>query len=1368
MQTVQPNSNSQLKIAILTGIWLSIIYWTFEAAVDAFFLTGEFFTDQLFTPGTHEFWMRTTTIIFLMTASILGGIIWKQHRKTSDELLGEKDKAQAYFDNAGVIFVVLEMDYNIKHINKRGCEVLGFQTDELIGRNWFETCVPISKRDGIESYISKLLSGEIISEEYLENPVLTKDGSERTIAWHNVILKDEFGKIIGLLSSGEDVTERKRIERELKEYQLHLEEIVSERTEDLEQTNQMYQLEIKVREETDRKLQESEEKFRTIASSALDAIVMIDNDGNVIYWNTAAIKIFGYTEEEIHGLNVHKVLAPPELLATHKKAFPEFISTGRGPAIGKVLEFNARRKDGSEFPVELTVSAVKISDKWNAIAIIRDITERKQVEEELHRHRDHLEELIENRTAELLKVNVELKQEMAERERAEKQVEHLASFPKFNPDPIIEVDSNGEIVFINPAAQELQNNIPQESFKDFIPDDIGEIIKSSQDDKKSSIYREMRINERIFSQNLYITPNSNAIRIYMRDITDRKRREEIQTVLFNIAQATNESDSLEELMKEIHEQLGMLVDTTNFYIALYDETSGVYSFPYWSDENDTAETFTPRALPGSLTDYVRRTGKPLLADPATNQRLVESGEIKLIGAPSEIWLGAPLKTPGGIIGVVAVQNYVKPDAYTEDDMALLSFVSRNIALSIDKKRAEQARRESEAKYSIFVEKAKDGVFIVQGKKLIFTNKALADILGYNVEDLQDKNFMKFIAPDAKGVVEQHYRTRMTGKDIPAMYESRLIHKNGNILDVEISRGTVSYGGKPADIGIIRDITQRKREETEKESIREINALLLGELDLERAISGLSPHISKVIPHDLLALSFIHKDRDYVDTHMIESGDEDPSKDISLSEPHSETYNGSLLHQIVNDKRLNREASIPESGTSLDAKMREAGMRSYIATPLINAGIPLGMLFLADKHEDSFSTEHSNYLEKIQSQMVLWIQHHYLIGQLSDSEVKFRNLFDNSNDAIYILQGKRFVYINMKFQTLFEYELDEVNMPNFNFMDLVASESRGLIEERSRRVDVGEKLPPNYEFKGLSKSGRLIDLDVNVSYTVLNGEPAVQGILRDISERRRFEDIENEMQMELMQHSRLASIGMLAAGIAHNINVPLQGITNHLELLRMTQDDVPYLDQMLTQVQRISAIINNMLFKSRQEQDQKEKLVNINQLLVEELTFLDADLDFKHNINKDYEFDSNLPHLQGIYSDFSQAFINIIKNAVDAMYNAELKKLNVRTTLTPQDEILVEISDSGYGIPKKHLEHIFDPFFTTKPNADERRENEPIGTGLGLASSYQLLKRYNARFDVETEEGEGTTFRIFIPACQRDTQSDEIEACESETEELEMA
>ena len=151
-------------------------------------------------------------------------------KQTEAALRAERDKAQKYLDVAGVAIIAIDADQKVTLVNKKGCDVLGYTEAEILGKNWFDTFLPERIRDEIKAVFQKLMAGELEPVEYYENPVLTKSGEERLIAWHNTVLTDEGGKIIGTLSSGEDITERKRAEamrRDLEERRLNFIEITS-------------------------------------------------------------------------------------------------------------------------------------------------------------------------------------------------------------------------------------------------------------------------------------------------------------------------------------------------------------------------------------------------------------------------------------------------------------------------------------------------------------------------------------------------------------------------------------------------------------------------------------------------------------------------------------------------------------------------------------------------------------------------------------------------------------------------------------------------------------------------------------------------------------------------------------------------------------------------------------------------------------------------------------------------------------------------------------------------------------------------------------------------------------------------------------
>ena len=175
--------------------------------------------------------------------------------------------------------------------------------------------------------------------------------------------------------------ERKEVERLLQKHQHILEREVEKRTRELMDSNQKLREEIEMRKKIEKNLAESEENFRLISISAKDAIVKMDGKGKVAFWNPAAERIFGYTSEEIIGKDAHELLAPPDKKEQARHGIKNFIKDGRGKLIGNTVEMEVKRKDGTLLPMEISLSSLKTpSGQYQAVGIIRDISERKKTE----------------------------------------------------------------------------------------------------------------------------------------------------------------------------------------------------------------------------------------------------------------------------------------------------------------------------------------------------------------------------------------------------------------------------------------------------------------------------------------------------------------------------------------------------------------------------------------------------------------------------------------------------------------------------------------------------------------------------------------------------------------------------------------------------------------------------------------------------------------------------------------------------------------------------------------------------------------------------------------------------------------------------
>ncbi|MBA7487300.1 hypothetical protein ES707_22863 [subsurface metagenome] len=175
------------------------------------------------------------------------------------------------------------------------------------------------------------------------------------------------------------------------------------------------------------------------------------------------------------------------------------------------------------------------------------------------------------------------------------------------------------------------------------------------------------------------------------DITERKQNEKLQQVLYNISKAANSPISLDQLYKTIHQELGTIIDTTNFFIALTDYQKDEVYFPYFVDEKDDDFPIINFSETNSLTIYVIKTDQPLLADYKKLKKMIAQRELNIIGTITDksIWLGVPLKVEDKVIGAMAVQSYTNPNLYHEEDIKLMEFVSNQIATAIERKRMEE-------------------------------------------------------------------------------------------------------------------------------------------------------------------------------------------------------------------------------------------------------------------------------------------------------------------------------------------------------------------------------------------------------------------------------------------------------------------------------------------------------------------------------------------------------------------------------------------------------------------------------------------------------------------------------------------------------
>ena len=292
-----------------------------------------------------------------------------------------------------------------------------------------------------------------------------------------------------------------------------------------------------------------------------------------------------------------------------------------------------------------------------------------------------------------------------------------------------------------------------------------------------------------------------------RDVTARRRAECVQEAVYRISHTAHTAENLQELLRAIHEIVGELMPAKNFYVSLYDAEKDLLEFPYFVDEIDLTCDVKPRKLRKGLTEYVLRTGQPLLATPEVYERLVAAGEAELIGAPSIDWLGVPLKVKDRTIGVVVTQTYSPGVRYGESERDILTFVSSQMAMAIERKRVEDAWREQ----SELLQRIVDNipvmlVFLDEQGRLSWGNREWTRTLGYDVADASARDIFAELYPDPR----ERQRVRDSiGAPVGEWTDFRTRTRHGATLDTIWANAPLTGGGWLA-IGM--DVTDRKRAE----------------------------------------------------------------------------------------------------------------------------------------------------------------------------------------------------------------------------------------------------------------------------------------------------------------------------------------------------------------------------------------------------------------------------------------------------------------------------------------------------------------------------------------------------------------------------
>ncbi len=419
-------------------------------------------------------------------------------------------------------------------------------------------------------------------------------------------------------------------------------------------------------------------------------------------------------------------------------------------------------------------------------------------------------------------------------------------------------------------------------------------------------------------------------------------------------------------------------------------------------------------------------------------------------------------------------------------------------------------------------------------------------------------------------------------------------------------------------------------------------------------------------------------------------------------------------------------------------------KAFVLVPMTVRGRLIGIMLGDNQNDRDFVTEiDKNFLTSFANQIAMALENANLYRKLEDSERKYREIVENVNEGIWILDGNGTIrFSNCYLGKMLGYE----NLVDYSVYSLVNEEGKKILLRVLMENMGGRTAKEEVVLQG--KSGDPVS--VLISSVPIMTDDQYSGclaMLTDLTEKKRIES-------RLLQAQKLESIGTMAGGIAHDFNNILTGILGYINLLKLKtaqdSDIGRYADIIERSSLRAADLVTKLLAFSRNSRPGRSLVSAVNEIVQETLEFMKSSL--PENIETGFSFQEDLPLIKCDPTQVQQAILNICLNALDAMpdggrllvVTSEVGYKEVRARCPdfmahPGRYVCISISDTGIGIEPEVMDRIFDPFFTTKEVGK--------GSGLGLAMAYGIVKSGEGGIHVDSENGQGTTFELFFPVAE---------------------
>jgi len=617
----------------------------------------------------------------------------------------------------------------------------------------------------------------------------------------------------------------------------------------------------------------------------------------------------------------------------------------------------------------------------------------------------------------------------------------------------------------------------------------------------------------------------------------------------------------------------------------------------------------------------------------------------------------------------------------------------------ERKRMEREIREATKRFEKIAEMGEDGVIVFdEDSRIEFSNQMAGEILGLPKDQILGREFFSLIGKrDEEFLEEMVMRGEGLGQKVCTEMSIQTPHGQVKATEVCVAP-TRSDDGRIRTYAYIRDITERKKFEKElKESEEKFRNLF------ERVRHGLfiSSKEGKFVDCNQALLEMVgYQDKE-------EFLKIDIAKDLYVNPEDRKTFQRLIeQHGFVKDLEVEFKKKNAEKITVLlTAHVKRDEKRGVIGYEGLNIDIS------ERKRMERDLKEANEFLMK---------------------------LIESSVDGIIVTNTKGDILMfNRGAENILEYKADEV-VGKMNIRSIYEPGVAKEVMEKLRSPDYGGvgKLT-SFPIFHRRKDGESIegDLSASIIYDENGKEIASVGIFKDLRERLGIERELQKTQQALLQSEKLAAMGRLTSQIAHELNNPIYGIMNTLELLKTEISPESkrrkILELALSETQRLAEMLRNMLSFSKPEEE-KRRPVKMNELIGGILLVMEKQMR-ESNIKVETALDDEIPEVMASTNQMRQVMLNMLKNAKEAMPKGGT--LTVKTS-KEVNKVLIHIQDTGVGIPEEIRDKIFEAFFTTKQKVK--------GVGLGLSVCYGIIKDHGGEIKVESEEEKGTTFTISLP------------------------